>query len=475
MKFTSFYFQNYKGIIEKLTIQVSSLVSLVGNNESGKTTILQGIELIGKLCKHKDGIDYLQNGMRNDIRPKGQSESFTDDIILGASLSVEKTDIDNGDDILNEVANVTIEFVYTFSNSEFKNRQTKIYKNTSLINSQEEIEKIVNKIQQNCPEIIYYDDFKFDVPDKIRFLPKLDEANYTQEWYEQQKQDNLLNDKQNKLWVHIFDDLLNGAIKYRDNKKHTFQDEIIDWTLKSNKGDVEAVLQRIKKVNNYLNKVVNNDWKDIIGSDSVFERFYIDVENDSNAYNDGFVDYIIRASTVNATFKIPERSKGCRWYFCFKIYTEIRSNRNGNGTIFLLDEPASNLHIHPQEKILQSLVNLSKINNINVIYSTHSPYLVNTDNLNSTFIVWNKSNDLDELPQICLCTIEDYIKTDQNSKLLSLQPVLNSIGLQLFNKTKEENMSSNKDILDKFKKVTEYINCSDKLLSVIEHLTNLFS
>ncbi|MGL2348979.1 ATP-binding protein [Bartonella melophagi] len=58
------------------------------------------------------------------------------------------------------------------------------------------------------------------------------------------------------------------------------------------------------------------------------------------------------------------------------MFTDIRTNRSKNGTIFLLDESASNLHIYPQETILQSLQKLSGSDNNSVIYSTHSPYLI---------------------------------------------------------------------------------------------------
>jgi AAA15 family ATPase/GTPase len=54
MIYKKFYFNNYKGIKEKVEIDIDANSDkpycIIGNNEGGKTTILKGINLIGKLC-----------------------------------------------------------------------------------------------------------------------------------------------------------------------------------------------------------------------------------------------------------------------------------------------------------------------------------------------------------------------------------------------------------------------------------------
>ena len=59
---------------------------LVGDNESGKTTILQGINLIGRLCKGgREGklspVDLREN------RPRGVD--FSGDIIFSAKIKMK--------------------------------------------------------------------------------------------------------------------------------------------------------------------------------------------------------------------------------------------------------------------------------------------------------------------------------------------------------------------------------------------------
>jgi len=170
MKFLSFSFENYKGIAEETTVYLSDLSCLVGNNESGKTTILKGIELIGKLCRGYT----LQNGARNSARPK--SDSFTGDIVLSAEMQLNNEEQNNAKlkDIASELqksnGKLKLVFLYSFSNSQFTQDSIDIVVGSDKINVKAKKDKIINFIKEVSPEIIYYDDFKFDVPDKIRFL-----------------------------------------------------------------------------------------------------------------------------------------------------------------------------------------------------------------------------------------------------------------------------------------------------------------
>lgn len=92
---------------------------------------------------------------------------------------------------------------------------------------------------------------------------------------------------------------------------------------------------------------------------------------------------------------ISERSLGFRWFFAFLLLTEIRGNRKSDQHIlFLLDEPASNLHSSAQELILKSFEKTTKNGN-KIIYSTHSQYLINPNWLENAFICRNETMNYD--------------------------------------------------------------------------------
>ncbi len=63
--------------------------------------------------------------------------------------------------------------------------------------------------------------------------------------------------------------------------------------------------------------------------------------------------------------------------------------------MFLFDEPASNLHSKAQAQLLQSFSYISTGNNM-IMYSTHSPYMIEPRWLEGAFIVFNDAIDFDQ-------------------------------------------------------------------------------
>jgi energy-coupling factor transporter ATP-binding protein EcfA2 len=68
------------------------------------------------------------------------------------------------------------------------------------------------------------------------------------------------------------------------------------------------------------------------------------------------------------------------------LFPEFRKKRSNN-ILFLLDEPASNLHSSAQLKILDAIKELS--NGSIVIYSTHSHHLINPEWLSGAYVIIN--------------------------------------------------------------------------------------
>ena len=90
---------------------------------------------------------------------------------------------------------------------------------------------------------------------------------------------------------------------------------------------------------------------------------------------DGGLEVSFKIKTKsNKVFNVNERSKGFKWFFSFLLFTEFRKKRTKN-ILFLLDEPASNLHSTAQAHILNALEELGK--DSLVVYSTHSHHLIN--------------------------------------------------------------------------------------------------
>ena len=75
-----------------------------------------------------------------------------------------------------------------------------------------------------------------------------------------------------------------------------------------------------------------------------------------------------------------QRSRGVRWFLSF--FLELKATAlesNAKGKVLLIDEPGLSLHARAQEDVLKVFEDLKE--NIQILYSTHSPHLVNTDKI----------------------------------------------------------------------------------------------
>src|SRR5690606_5363175 len=94
-------------------------------------------------------------------------------------------------------------------------------------------------------------------------------------------------------------------------------------------------------------------------------------------------------------YSVDERSKGALWYLSFLMKTEFRSKkmrRNFGKPVFLIDEPASNLHSTAQQNMINDFKMLAE--DTSIIYTTHSQYLISLDNIKNTYVIEKKGGSV---------------------------------------------------------------------------------
>lgn len=383
MKYTKFTIDNFKGI-DKVNVDLSNdrVITLVGLNESGKTTIMEAINLFYKMIK---GDEPGELELKT-FRPKGAG--FSGNIKIEGQLEIEDEDKkkieDHWKNTLNKRTKLEIPnfFSYTyefkFSLDEHKDTTRLCVFTVKNIQAKSNLSKTNKADWQNLieyikesiiPEILYYDDFIFDIPDKIRFLKKT-----APEGTDLNVKDKNLN----HTWQLVMDDILKST-----NPLFTsFQKRVVDfWD-----NDNSLAMQHLSQMEGKLNEVITKRWKDLFtetGKKLNFEKIQLNCVPNGN-----FLDISFNVmTTTHKTFRIDERSKGCKWFFSFLLFTEFRKNRTKN-ILFLLDEPASNLHSSAQIKILDAINELTKESL--VIYATHSHYLIKIDWLSGAYIIINE-------------------------------------------------------------------------------------
>ena len=116
-------------------------------------------------------------------------------------------------------------------------------------------------------------------------------------------------------------------------------------------------------------------------------------------------NYIFRFQADGEFFKIwvsddkrPEeielerRSTGLQWFLSFFLIFLVESQEAHKGAILLLDEAGLSLHPLAQKDLIAFFDNLAKTNQM--IYTTHSPFLVDTSNIDRAKVVYSDAEGL---------------------------------------------------------------------------------
>lgn len=429
MKYKSFEIKNFKGI-DRVVINLTNnrIITLVGLNESGKTTIMEAINLFYKMIKSSEPDE---RGI-NKIRPKGAA--FSGIIEITGTLTFEgedKSKISNyWKDELKKRRGLEFpdDFRYTYQfeyklNTHQKTRRTCSFtvksNNASrlLVNTDPQSwRKLVKYVKENIiPELLFYEDFIFDIPDKI-FFPQTGVALNADD----------SNEKQQSIWRLVLDDVIRTV-----HADMTIQKQIADKI----KSDEDGVANIISKMAGELDNKITKAWKELFSKAGKISFKEISLVCD--AVDEG-VNLSFKVKThSNQVLSVNEKSKGFKWFFAFLLFTEFRKHRTKN-ILFLLDEPASNLHSSAQRKLLDAISELS--DKSLVIYSTHSHHLINPNWLAGAYVVMNEyitqenlSGDinLNEGAKISAMKYYTYVGKGLGSDNVSyFQPILDALDYQ---------------------------------------------
>lgn len=407
MKYIKFKIVDYKGI-GKVEIDLnppgSNIFTLIGLNESGKTTILEAIANFGVNDAPLEVLfsEIDQPKARLKYIPKHKKANFTGRIKIIGYVEFErgekqkflkKIDEDNNCKLdLKSIPDV-IEYTryYEYKDSEFVElRNTilldiKVKEESNLMDVSAEHRlwgPITSEIRNRFPKIIYFPTFLFTIPERILLNPGKNEEPINAIYRK------VIEDVAGALPVpvdvqrHIVERMLGGetqgTVSFPDSEKQ------------------QAVFSTLEQMSYHLTGTIFSEWQKVLGAEyrkrEVVLRPIVDRAGDRNNV---YLQFSLKEG--GSVFDISERSLGFRWFFSFLLFTHYRAKANLRGSaLFLLDEPASNLHPKAQMQLLSSFSNIAGSSNA-IIYSTHSHYMVNPRWLEQSFIVSNSAiEDSDE-------------------------------------------------------------------------------
>jgi hypothetical protein len=150
--------------------------------------------------------------------------------------------------------------------------------------------------------------------------------------------------------------------------------------------------QKIENLNHSLTSNFHDFWQQSIGRNNK-----IHIQFELEHYNASFGD---KAGKPYLEFWIKDegerlypkqRSRGVRWFLSFYLELKASASINNKHLILLVDEPGVSLHARAQEDVLKVFEDIKE--KIQIIYTTHSPHLVEINKLHRVLAV--QRDDLD--------------------------------------------------------------------------------
>jgi AAA15 family ATPase/GTPase len=152
--------------------------------------------------------------------------------------------------------------------------------------------------------------------------------------------------------------------------------------------------QKIENLNHTLTLNFQDFWQQSIGRNNKIRiQFELDHYNATFGEKAGkpYLEFWIKDEGERLYPK--QRSRGVRWFLSFYMELKASASNNNKPMVLLVDEPGVSLHARAQEDVLKVFEDIR--DRIQIIYTTHSPHLVDINKLHRVLAV--QRDDLDSL------------------------------------------------------------------------------
>ncbi|MBJ2156776.1 AAA family ATPase [Variovorax sp. IB41] len=441
--------KNFKGI-EEVVIDLDDkancpVITLIGLNESGKTTILEGLS-------HFITGDKAVSGLFEGVHAKASGAgliplhlkaAFTGDIEVTAVIRLDEEDIRRAqnlaklqklvldEEFLGAIFEITRQFKFVDSvlkenpqvwNFELKVRPVRGINFKAYVRPTDAERKsgkidlwanVARILEERLPQISYFPTFLVDMPEKI-YLKEFDDETAVNRYYRLVFQDVLDSLGQGlNLDKHI-----NARIEsFKNSQKSAV------WFSLFFSGAEKALIDSVfQKISNAITNEVLGSWQRVfqraISAKNILVEWHIDTEKDDIPYASLYV------TDGESRYAISERSLGFRWFFSFLLFTAFKKS-SARSTVFIFDEPAANLHAKAQAELLTSFGRIASEGS-QVIYSTHSHHMINPQWLSGAYIVENTALDYDGAESLGLSSKPTNVRLTKYREFVSKFPTRSS-------------------------------------------------
>ena len=500
MRLRRFRIRAFRCIHDSGDVTVGDLAAFVGRNESGKTTILQGLILLNRdeIVSDLDLCDEMVEELKSEIKvAEGVFElneherEFVKEKF--PSLDIKRLKIFR--------TNKNPEIQYDFEDGKIGEEQNTNLRSWQSITS--DLQNFIDTIPNHIQERLDTDFFQLSSPPKTisgfkKDLQIFDESiksvaseeeEVISEWNELypkilENSDGFLNTSERlELEEFIKDNLHPRIVYFSDYKKILGNINLQDYlhgVKSSTSGNVEYVeeFDRVETVRNlfYLAELELDKLEEYQNSPSKLikllnqaskkltsrlnpawkgEPIHVELRFNPGNIMSVVISDVHRDGTITNTGLLNRRAEGFKWTFSFIINFAAETQRSElKEAILLLDEPARNLHPTQQRGIADMLKNLAGTNQ--VLYATHSPFMIFDYTPGNLLVVeLERKNHLSKI-------YYEYWKADD----ATLTPILYGLSRGLVESTVDREIGSNSRpiIIVETMSDTMYLNAFDKFL-----------
>ena len=500
MRLRRFRIRAFRCIHDSGDVTVGDLAAFVGRNESGKTTILQGLILLNRdeIVSDLDLCDEMVEELKSEIKvAEGVFElneherEFVKEKF--PSLDIKRLKIFR--------TNKNPEIQYDFEDGKIGEEQNTNLRSWQSITS--DLQNFIDTIPNHIQERLDTDFFQLRSPPKTIGGFKKDlqifdeniksvaseEEEVVSEWNELypkilENSDGFLNTSERlELEEFIKDNLHPRIVYFSDYKKILGNINLQDYlhgVKSSTSGNVEYVeeFDRVETVRNlfYLAELELDKLEEYQNSPSKLikllnqaskkltsrlnpawkgEPIHVELRFNPGNIMSVIISDVHRDGTITNTGLLNRRAEGFKWTFSFIINFAAETQRSElKEAILLLDEPARNLHPTQQRGISDMLKNLAGTNQ--VLYATHSPFMIFDYTPGNLLVVeLERKNHLSKI-------YYEYWKADD----ATLIPILYGLSRGLVESTVDREIGSNSRpiIIVETMSDTMYLNAFDKFL-----------
>ena len=355
MRLTRARVTNYKSIDDSGWVALDEVTCLVGKNESGKTAFLQALRRLNPVSGANDSFDLKDYPRKGYVRYK-RAHKDCPAMVVRAEFELSTEEIQEIDGTFGPGV---LRSPMVVACKDFGNKRSWEVD----IGSQADVKQrlVDDYLERFIPRFVYFDDYS----------------------------------------------AMRGRISIQDLARRSHGGghlDDADRTFLSLLSLVQADLSDLESQTNYEHLKAELESASIGISDEIFEfwnqnsqlRVEFDLSNanpnDPPPLNSGTILHVrIWNERHRVSVPFDERSKGFVWFFSFLSYFSVLEEEDAS-LVLLLDEPGLNLHATAQDDFLRFIdTRLAPRNQ--VIYTTHSPFMINLEKLSRVRMVQDLDGD----------------------------------------------------------------------------------